>query len=54
MENPAPVTHPIHVARSPADTLPEPLESREKNPRVRKPIAEIAFAGARAAPLSDT
>jgi len=36
----------------PVADLPEPLLSRETQPRVRKPIAEIAFAGAWEKPLA--
>lgn len=30
---------------APPDTLPDPLREREAQPRVRKPVSEIAFAG---------
>lgn len=39
---------------APVDTLPEPLRERETQPRVRKPVAEIAFAGTWGAPFAES
>lgn len=37
---------------APVEILPEPLRTRETQPRVRKPLGEIAFAGAWEKPLA--